>query len=104
MKILLKKIRHIFTRIAFVSLVAGWFFTTAHQVAFHCDTEMSGHSEDGGAKAECVCICACHTALEPTFDKDLCVQEQTIFVSSEYVILPGTTVPADIFRPPLANS
>ncbi len=92
------------TRIAFITLVAGWFFTIAHQVAFHCDNEMRGHSDGGGAKSECVCICACHTALEPAFDQELSMPERTIFVPSEYVILPGTYVPNDIFRPPLATS
>ncbi|MEI7946739.1 MAG: hypothetical protein WCJ02_08580, partial [bacterium] len=71
---------------------------------YHNDSAVCGHGEDGCAKAECVCICACHAALAPTFTQELYVQEQTAFVPSEYVILLGTYVPTDIFRPPLANS
>jgi hypothetical protein len=100
----LKNYWHILTRIVVIAFAVGWFFMTAHQVAYHSDTVVCGHGEDGCAKAECVCICACHAALAPTFSQELCVQEQIIFVSSEYVMLLGTYVPIDIFRPPLVNS
>lgn len=100
----MKKIRQILQRIAVVALVVGLVYTAAHQVSFHNDNEMGEHRDAGGAHSECVCICACHTALEFAFDQELCKLELVFYVPSEYVILLGTHVPADIFRPPLANS
>jgi hypothetical protein len=100
----LKKIRHILQRIAVVALVAGLVYTATQQVAFHSDNEIGGHRDAGGAHAECVCICACHTAFDFTFDQGLCTLDPILYVTSEYIILLGTHVPADIFRPPLANS
>ena len=100
----LKNSWHILTRIVVIAFAAGWFLMTAHQVAYHSDNAVCGHDGDGCDKAECVCICACHAALAPTFSQELVVQEQPVFVSFEYVILLGTYVPTDIFRPPLANS
>lgn len=86
------------------ALVAVWFLTTAHQVAYHFDNEMCGHNDEGSAHSECVCICACHAAIEPAFNQDVSVPEPILFVTSDYVTLLGTYVPAEIFRPPLANS
>ena len=91
-------------RIAVGALVAVWFMTIAHQVTYHIDNEMCGHGDEGGAHSECVCICACHAAISPTFNQDVSAPEPILFAQSEYMILPGTCVPDDIFRPPLANS
>lgn len=91
-------------RIVAVVFAAVWCLTTAHAVACHSDNALYGHSDDGCAASECVCICACHAAVEPSANLDVCASELTPFVLSEYVTLLGTSVPADIFRPPLANS
>ena len=100
----MKKTWHILTRIVVVALTAVWILTTAHAVACHSDSALFGHSDDGCAASECVCICACHAAVEPSANLDVRASELTPFVPSEYVTLLGTSVPADIFRPPLANS
>lgn len=92
------------TRIVVVALTAVWFLTTAHAVACHSDSALSGNGDDGCAASECVCICACHAAVVPSDNNDFCVSERIPFVPSECVTLLGTSVPADIFRPPLANS
>ena len=91
-------------RIVVVAFVVLWSLTTAHEVASHSDNGTCEHSDDGTAQSECVCICACHAAVEPLFAPYVCPPERTIFVFSEYVTLLGTYVPVDIFRPPLANS
>jgi hypothetical protein len=85
-------------------LLAVWFLTTAHEAAFHNEHALCGHSEDGGAHAECVCLCACHAAVEPVFTQELYLPEPILYVAFEYISLAGTYVPAEIFRPPLANS
>ena len=100
----MKKTWHILTRIVVVALTAVWILTTAHAVACHSDSGLSGNGEDGCDATECVCICACHAAVEPSANLDVCAAERIPFVQSEYVTLLGTSVPADIFRPPLANS
>ena len=100
----MKKTWHILTRIVVVALTAVWILTTAHAVACHSDSALFGHSDDGCAASECVCICACHAAVEPSANLDVRASELTPFVPSDYVTLLGTSVPADIFRPPLANS
>lgn len=87
-----------------VALMAVWVLTTAHAVACHSDRALFENGDDGCAASECVCICACHAAVVPSDDHDFCALERTPFVPSEYVNLQGTSVPADIFRPPLANS
>ena len=92
------------TRIVVVALTAVWFLTAAHAVACHSESALYGHSDDGCATNECVCICACHAAVDTSANLDVCASELTPFVPSEYVTLLGTSVPADIFRPPLANS
>jgi len=100
----MKKTWHILTRIVVVALTAVWILTTAHAVACHSDSALSGNGDDACAASECVCICACHAAVEPSANLDVRASEFTPFVPSEYVTLLGTCVPADIFRPPLANS
>lgn len=100
----MKRALHILTRMVVVALTAVWFLTSAHAVACHSDSGLSGNGDDGCADTECVCICACHAAVEPSANNDFCVSERIPFVPSEYVTLLGTSVPADIFRPPLANS
>ena len=100
----MKRAWHILTRMVVVALTAVWILTTAHAVACHSDSALFGHSDDGCAASECVCICACHAAVEPSANLDVRASELTPFVPSEYVTLLGTSVPADIFRPPLANS
>ena len=100
----LKKTWHRLARIVVIMFAVIGFFTAAHQATHRSDDAMCEHGDDGGSQAVGVCICACHAALVPAFSQDLCGQEQIIFVSSEYVILLGTYVPTDIFRPPLVNS
>jgi hypothetical protein len=100
----MKKNWRLFMRIAVGALVAVWFMTIAHQVTYHLDNEMCGHGDEGGAQSECVCICACHAAIAPAFNQDVSAPEPILFVTSDYVTLLGTYVPAEIFRPPLANS
>jgi hypothetical protein len=42
--------------------------------------------------------------VEPFANLDVCASDLNPFAFSEYVMLLGTSVSADIFRPPLANS
>jgi|GEM_PF-6931499 len=100
----LKNTWHILARFVVVSFVVLWSLTTAHEVASHRDNGMCEHSDDGTAQSECVCICACHAAVEPLFNLEFCPPERIFFVFSEYVTLTGTAVPTEIFRPPLVNS
>ena len=100
----MKKSWRLIMRVAVGALVAVWFMTIAHQVMCHLGDEMCGHGDEGGAHTECVCICACHAAIEPAFNQDVAAPEPILYVTADYVILLGTYVPADIFRPPLANS
>ena len=101
---LMKRAWHILTRMVVVALTAVWILTTAHAVVSHSDSALSGNGDDACAASECVCICACHAAVEPSANLDVCAAERIPFVQSEYVTLLGTSVPSDIFRPPLANS
>ncbi|MEI6646345.1 MAG: hypothetical protein WCP12_09935 [bacterium] len=91
-------------RFLVITFVVLWSLTTTHEGALHRDHGMCEHGDDGTTHSECSCICACHAAVEPLFNPDFCPPECTAFVVFEYVILLGTAVPADIFRPPLANS
>ena len=100
----LKNTWHILIRFAVVAFVVFWSLTTAHEAVSHHDNGMCEHRDDGTAQSECVCICACHAAVEPLFNLEFCPPERIFFVFSEYVILMGTAVPIDIFRPPLVNS
>jgi len=99
----LKKIWHSVTRLIVVAFVATWFFTVAHETAYHSDHGMCGHG-DHGSHTECVCLCACHAAVEPSFTDFLYLPEVIPFIPFDYISLLGTDVPNDIFRPPLANS
>lgn len=100
----MKRVWHILTRMVVVALTAGWILTAAHAVACHSDSALFGSGDDGCAASESVCVCACHAAVELSANLDFCASERIPFVPSEYVTLLGTSVPADIFRPPLANS
>ena len=100
----MKKTWHILKRMVVIALAAVSFLMAAHAVACHSETEFSGHNDDGCSQTECVCVCACHAALEPSCNDDLCLVGRAFYISSDYVILLGTSVPCDIFRPPLARS
>jgi hypothetical protein len=95
---------YIVGRVTLLLLAAVWLQTTAHALVCHSDNALYGHCDDGGAASECVCICACHAAVEPADALDYRASERTVFVPSVYVNQRGTSIPADIFRPPLANS
>ena len=86
---------------AVITLVVVCFQTVAHVAICQSDNALCGNNDDC-ATAECVCVC--HVAMEPAADHELCAPARTVFISSEYVTLPGTSLPADIFRPPLENS
>ena len=95
---------HIVTRTVFAVIAVFWLMTTAHEVACHRDQAMCGDGDDGCAQTECVCLCACHAAIETDTPNDFCTSGRLLYVPSEYVTLRGASVPTDIFRPPLANS
>ena len=100
----MRKAWHIIGRVTLLLLAAVWLQTTAHLLVCHSHNALYGHCDDGGTESECVCICACHAAVEPADTLDYRSSERTGFVPSVYVTLRGTSIPADIFRPPLANS
>jgi hypothetical protein len=95
---------HTLACVSVIALTAVWFLATAHEMACHGNGELSGDGADGCASTECVCICSCHAAVEPFANLDVCASDLNPFAFSEYVMLLGTSVSADIFRPPLANS
>ena len=95
---------HILQRVIVVALAAISLLMAAHTLACHNENMLAGHDDEGCSATECVCVCACHAALEPSSGLDLCLPELLFVLPSEYVTLLGTSVPADIFRPPLAHS
>ena len=83
-------------------LVGAWFQTATHEAVCHSDNDLCGNS--CAQSATCSCVCASHPAAEPVAGTELCVPYCTCFVVPGYATLPGISVPADIFRPPLTNS
>ena len=98
----MRKVWNILTHLCVIVLAIVGFLMVAHTVVCHSDNTRCGHRDDGCATTECVCVC--HAALEPAENPELCFPERGVSVSFEYVTVLGTSVPADIFRPPLARS
>ena len=93
---------HILTRLVVIALAAVWFMTVADSMACHNHTALFGHGDEGCSTTECVC--ACHAALESVENQHLFFPARNDCVAFDYIVLLGTSVPSDIFRPPLACS
>ncbi len=95
----MKRTRKILSQLVAIALVAVWFQTCAHADACH------GEDDAGGdPAAESVCACECHGVLVADRKQDLDVPMDAGQEFPDFLTLRGTSVPADIFRPPLVNS
>jgi hypothetical protein len=94
----MKNPRHTLISAVLAALVAVWLHMCA-QTECRCK-----HAGAGEAPAAVLCVCVCHTAfgIPPAFEP--CGAPETEGTSFDYVPPHGTSVPGDIFRPPLANA
>ncbi len=83
---------------ALIALVAVWLLVCSHAVVCHCD-----HEAESQPSSPTVCLCVCHAALETAPLSVLCAPSEDAIRVPDYVPPHGTSLPLDIFRPPLTN-
>lgn len=98
----MKRFWHRFGRLALALTAAVWLQLMAHIAVCHSENVMCGHD---GCTESTVCVCVCHTAIEPSPDipsVSAPVSNVRIPVADESI--RALLLPDDIFRPPLARA
>ena len=96
----MRKVWYNLRRLTLLLLATAWLQTVAHATVCHgddtrcdCDSEAT------------VCTCICHVACEPAPHVSFHVEQpNTVLIPSSDETIRSLLLPADIFRPPLANS
>lgn len=93
---------HIAGKLVVLVLAALWLHAVAHVAVCHSENALCGHD---GCTESTLHTCACHVAYEPFSAPPLVLEHvTTVLIPAADETIRALLLPADIFRPPLANA